>query len=343
MIDKKLHDFIVKMPKVELHLHLEGSIRPETAIDLMRRNRMKSVPKRAEQVRDFYRFDNLGEFVDAMRTVSDNIRHLQDLTRVADELLDCLARENVRYVEFDCAVEKYLRQGYALCDIIDAIDRSVQRAQAQYSLQARVTINLLRSHNTDSMLRLVEEVAALHHPLVVGIGLSGDERKFKQSLFRAVFERAAELGLHRTVHAGEAVGPESVWSALRDLHVERIDHGTNAHKDQELVDYLAEKKIPLTQCLTSNLKLQVVDSIKHHPFGDFFRRGLVVTLNTDDPQVFGTQLIDEYRLAAEAFHLDAEDMGKIALNGIRAAFLPEAEKETLLQELQSELQQMQNE
>ncbi len=106
MIDKKLHDFIVKMPKVELHLHLEGSIRPETAIDLMRRNRMKSVPKRAEQVRDFYRFDNLGEFVDAMRTVSDNIRHLQDLTRVADELLDCLARENVRYVEFDCAVEK---------------------------------------------------------------------------------------------------------------------------------------------------------------------------------------------------------------------------------------------
>ncbi|MBN1540733.1 adenosine deaminase [candidate division KSB1 bacterium] len=342
MIDQKLHDFIIKMPKVELHLHLEGSIRPETAMALMKRNRVNPLPKKAEQVRNLYRFEDLAGFVEGMRTVSNNIRYLQDLSRIATELLEILAKENVRYVEFDCAVQKYLMLGFQLEDVIAAIDRSVQEAQSRHRLQARLTINLQRSLGVESAIDLVEAIADLDHPLVVGVGLSGDEGKYEQALFRRAFDRAAELGLHRTAHAGEAVGPESVWSAINDLGVERIDHGTRAREDEELVQYLIEKQIPLTQCLTSNLKLKVVDSIQDHPFGDFYRLGIVVTLNTDDPQVFGTQLNDEYLLAADAFKLDETDLSRIVLNGVQAAFLKDSDKEILMRQIRDELQHLQD-
>ena len=324
------------MPKVELHLHLEGAIRPQTALELMQRNKAPHLPDEAEKVRDIYKFDNLGKFVAGMRAVSDNIRNLEDLQRITVELLESLIRQNVRYVEFDCALQKYIDLGFDLQDVIAAIYESAFAFEKEYPIKSKLSVNLQRAHGPDSTLKLVEDISKINHPYVVSIGLSGDETKYPQGLFADTFRRARELGLHRTAHAGEGVGPESVWSAINDLQVERIDHGTRARDDERLVEFIIERQIPLTQCLTSNKKLQVIDELKNHPFGDFFRRGMMVTLNTDDPQVFGTELQREFNLAATLFDLSRSDLAKIVLNAANASFLSYEDKKVLVDELTAE-------
>ncbi len=319
------------MPKVELHCHLEGSIRPDTAIYMMKRNNVPGIPDRADQIHSLYRFTNLTEFVDGMKTVSNNIRELDDLIRITDELLESLIEQKVTYVEFDCAIQKYLALGHTLEHIIDAIHKQTLQSGVKDHIETRLVINLLRSMGPEAALDAIEQVHELNHPFVVGIGLSGDEGKFPQHLFTKPFARALELGMHRTVHAGEAMGPQSIWDALTLLHAERIDHGTMAIEDESLLDLLSKKQIPLTQCITSNVRLNIVRNLKEHPFGYFLNRGILITLNTDDPQVFNTTITSEYLLAAETFHLNVDQLMQISRNGIKGSFLSPSSKEKILQ------------
>ncbi len=337
MVDEKLSEFIRLMPKVELHLHLEGAIRPQTALDLMKRNNSHSKAQDIDDIKRLYRFGNLTEFVEGMRTVSDNLRYLEDVCRVTRELLQSLAEQNIRYVEFDCAVQKYIDLGFSLAEVIDTIQSCAKEVADKRKFQAYLVVNLLRSHGAQKAVKLVESVAKLDHPFVVGIGLSGDENKYPPEIFRDAFMLARQMNLPRTAHAGETVGAGNVWKAIRELDAHRIDHGTKAQEDETLLDYLVEHQIPLTQCLTSNLRLNVVESIQRHPFGSFHRRGMCVTLNTDDPQVFGTTLTDEYLLAANAFNLDAHQIATIVLNGVQASFIDEKAKQQLRLNVKSEL------
>ncbi|MBN2355909.1 hypothetical protein JXO59_07335, partial [candidate division KSB1 bacterium] len=214
MIDHQLDEFIRKMPKVELHVHLEGSIQPQTAIALMRRNNSELLPEDADDVKELYNFDNLSQFVTAMRSVSNNIVQLEDLTRVADELFEHLALQHVRYVEFDCALQKYLDLGFELADIVDAVYKSAKRAEEHLGILSRLIVNQIRSYGSEVCANLVRRVADLNHPFIAGVGLSGDEMKSPQKEFIKSYDIAREAGLGRTVHAGEAVGPESIWDAL---------------------------------------------------------------------------------------------------------------------------------
>ncbi|MBD3377396.1 adenosine deaminase [candidate division KSB1 bacterium] len=331
MVNDNLVAFIRDMPKVELHCHLEGSIRPDTAIYMMKRNNVPGIPDHADQIHSLYRFTNLSEFVDGMKTVSNNIREIEDLIRITDELLESLIEQNVTYVEFDCAIQKYLALGHKLEHIIDAIYKQTLQSGVKDRIETRLVINLLRSMGPDAALETIEHVHELNHPFIVGIGLSGDEGKYPQHLFTHPFERAMELGMHRTVHAGEAVGPQSIWDALNLLHAERIDHGTMAIKDETLLETLTKDQIPLTQCITSNVRLNIVKDITEHPFGDFLNRGILITLNTDDPQVFNTTLTSEYMLAANTFHLTVDQLMQISRNGIKGAFLTLQSKKRILQ------------
>ena len=337
MLDEQLVQFIEKMPKVELHLHLEGSIHPQTAFDFMKRNDFKGAPKSASEIKDLYRFRNLTEFVEGMRTVSDNIRHLEDLHRVTCELINALVEQNVRYVEFDCAFQKYLKLGFNIEEVIESIYSCAQERKEQNGIEVRLVVNLLRSHGPESALQTVQKVIDINHPFIVGIGLSGDESQYPQELFAEAFRLAQSHNLHRTVHAGEAMGPTSVWGAIEDLGAERIDHGTRAIEDAQLVRYLVQHQIPLTQCLSSNLRLNVVDDLDSHPFGKFYQQGVCVTLNTDDPQVFNTTLTNEYLIAARAFGLSIFDFTKIVLNGIYASFTSDDKKTQLFDDFESEL------
>jgi len=343
VVDKNLKEFIRRMPKVELHLHLEGSIRPQTALELMRRNDPSKAPANSFDVKRIYRFDNLSEFVQGMRNVSDNIRNLDDLQQVTLELFDSLIEQNVQYVEFDCAVQKYIDLGFSLEEIVDALYRCSLEFPVKNRLKSNLIINLQRSHDPAKVSKLVEQVVELDHPYIVGIGLSGDESSYPQSLFVEAFQIAREAGLHRTVHAGEAAGAASVWDALTKLHAERIDHGTRAIDDLKLVRYLQEHDIPLTQCLSSNINLNVVDGYENHPFGEFYKRGLCVTLNTDDPQVFGISLTKEFEIAAKYFSFDSDDLARIVLNGITASFESEQNKLFYHQRIEKELTFLENE
>ncbi|HOC88757.1 MAG TPA: adenosine deaminase [bacterium] len=331
-------DLLRRMPKVELHLHLEGAIQPATAIDLMRRNGAGHVPATSDELERLYRFEDLSQFVIALRSVSNHIQRLEDLQRITRELLDSLVSQNVRYLEFDCAVQKYLDLGFTLEEILDTLQSCTREAESQ--IVARLVINLQRSHGAQKTADLVERIAALDHPLVAGIGLSGDEFRFPQCDYRRAFDLAREAGLHRTVHAGEALGPESVRDALDLLHAERIDHGTRAIEDPRLVDRLKEERIPLTQCLSSNLRLNIVPRLSSHPFPLFLRQGLVVALHTDDPQVFRVTLTDEYQLAQSGFGLSREEIRRIVLNGVQGSFLPQGPKEELRKRVTAEWEQL---
>ncbi len=337
MIDHRLDEFIRRMPKVELHVHLEGSIQPHTALELMRRNNSPHLPKNADEVRELYNFENLSQFVTAMRSVSNNIVQLQDLTRVADELFEHLALQRVRYVEFDCAIQKYINLGFQLEEIIEAIYSSALAAEKKLGVSSRLIVNQVRSHGAEICAQLVSQIIELNHPFIVGIGLSGDETKVSQKEFVEPYELAFKAGLGRTVHAGEALGPESIWDAIHFLHAQRIDHGTTAYQDARLMDYLKEHHIPLTQCLSSNLRLKVIEDITEHPFAKFFRHGIMVSLHTDDPEVFATSLNAEYLLATEAFHFSPHELIQIVENGVYSCFLPDDEKHRLLENIRAEM------
>ncbi len=328
MHNLSLQRFIKELPKVELHLHLEGAIRPETALNLMRRNRSAPLPENSEQVRALYRFEDLSQFVLAMRAVSNHIRSLEDLQNITQEMLSDLIAQHTFYVEFDCALQKYIDLGYPLVEILEALHATTQAFREQ--IHARLIVNLQRSHGSDKTAALVEEVARLNHPLVAGIGLSGDESRFPQKWFVRAFAVAREAGLKRTVHAGEALGPESIREALDLLHAQRIDHGTQAHKDAHLLERLKAEGIPLTQCISSNVRLHIVDRIEDHPFVDYLRGGLVTALHTDDPQVFGISLTSEYELAATTFDLSREEIVQILLNGIQGSFMPDRIRHSLI-------------
>lgn len=338
-LDASVQTFIRGLPKVELHLHLEGAIRPETAFALMRRNQSGDLPERSDQVRDLYRFDDLSQFVIAMRSVTNHVRTLDDLQLITRQMLADLIAQNTFYVEFDCAVQKYVDLGLDLKEIIDTLYYCT--LEVKDKILARLIINLQRAHGAEKTAVLVDRVARMAHPFIAGVGLSGDETLYPQKLFIRAFAAAKEAGLNRTVHAGEALGPESILDALDLLHSQRIDHGTQAFKDQNLVQRLKAEAIPLTQCISSNVRLHIVKSVDVHPFAEYLRNGLVVALHTDDPQVFAVTLNSEYELAARAFDLTREEIVQILCNGIRGSFLPHEVQNTLIDQFQKSFSRLQ--
>ncbi len=318
-----LNEFIKNMPKVELHVHLEGSIRPDTASYLFNCNHQNVDPI---HIKGLYRYGNLKNFIRGMQKVSDNIKTPDHLGRIARELLETLALQQVMYVEFDCALQKYKNLGLSIKEILDTIYKNVIEAKEHYQIESRMIVNLQRSFGAQSAMDLVQEIVKLDHPLVVGIGLSGYENTGSMAEFRQVYKFAKQNNLSCTVHAGEIGGPESIWQAITKLEIDRIDHGTQAIQDELLVEYLVKNNIPLTQCLTSNVKLNVCENLQDHPFPQFYNKGVMVTLNTDDPEVFGVSLTGEYQKAASYFNLREKDMMNIVLNGLKASFMNDDEK-----------------
>jgi adenosine deaminase len=278
-----------------------------------------------------------------MKVVSDNLRTPNDVARVAEEMLSSLIIQNVRYVEFDCALYKYMLLGHSLKSTVKALKHVVKKLREEYDFEAKMVANLIREHGPGVAYSLVEQILDLSDNFIVGIGLSGDETVHPAPLFMEAFELAKKAGLRRVVHAGEAVGPESVWNAIKWLGAERIDHGTRSREDAALVHFLKEKQIPLTQCITSNVRLGVVNGIDDHPFREFYDQGLLVTLNTDDPEVFHTTLTSEYLLASTKFGFNADDLETIMLNGIRASFIPEDSKPEKIGKIRQEITSLRKE
>lgn len=324
-MNESLVSWVRQMPKVELHVHLEGSIRPQTLAELAARNHV-DLPGGVGAI---YGFSDFPSFLEAyMRCAACLCTH-EDFERVTYEFLCDEAAQGVRYCEVFLSPMQHLRRDFDFDCIMHAIHEGHQRAHAESGIRMGVIFDHGRQFGVEAGFLVLDRALATRHYGIIGLGLGGDEIHFPAEMFGDLFTRAGRAGLQLTAHAGEVCGPESVWDAIRSLHVRRIGHGIHAIEDPALIQYLRQENIYLDICPTSNLRTGAVPALAEHPVRRIFEAGVPITLASDDPALFQTNLVQEYRLLADHFGFTREELWQINLNSVRASFLPPEEKAAL--------------
>ncbi len=328
-------DFIRSLPKAELHLHLEGTVDPATLSELSRRhptplttenNRYTNIADSGrvfseEDARELYNYTNFTGFLLAFKAVTERLRTADDYELVAYRMMQKLAQQNVRHAEVYVSVGVVYWRGGHFPPLFEGLERGRERGGREFGVSVSWIFDAVRHFGVDEARSVVEEAIRLKDRNVVGIGLGGDERKAAPERFREVYQLARENGLRLTVHAGETIGPESIWGALRELKTDRIGHGLHAVDDPDLVRYLAEQQIPVEVCISSNVLTGCCTSLEQHPVRELFDAGVLVTLNTDDPEMFHTTLNREYQIAQQVFGFSDNELRQLAENSFRAAFV----------------------
>lgn len=333
-MNSNLAQFIAEMPKAELHIHLEGAIQPATLLRLAERNGT-ILPFRDEaEMTRFFQFRDFPHFIEVFIIVCDSLRAPEDFTLVVTDLGEDAARQNIRYLELHFNPEPHVRRrGLRFDEIMAGINRGRDEVRDRWGIDLRWIADGVRDAESGpgSVDITVDWISALDPADgVVALGLGGNEVGSPPHLFSDAFARARAAGLHVVAHAGETTGPDTIRDSLDLLGAERIGHGIRAVDDPALVARLAGEQIPLEICPTSNLRTGVVPDFQRHPLRRLDDAGVLVTVSTDDPALFGTTLTDEYLLLATEFGYGVDDIERIALNSVRAAFLPETEKAAML-------------
>jgi adenosine deaminase len=315
-----------RVPKVELHLHLEGAIPHEALWALIQKyGGDPSVPDlsalaRRCQYRDF------AHFIDMWVWKNRFLREYEDFTFVAEQVARDLARQNIRYAEVFFSPPDFTRYGLEADKLTEAIRTGLDRVPGS---EVALVADLVRDFGVERAARTLAEVADMMTLGVVGIGIGGSEAEYPPEPFAPVFERARHLGFRTSAHAGEAAGPASIRGVIDALRVDRIGHGTRAGEDERLLDLLAERHIPLEMCPVSNVRTGVVATMVDHPVRRYFERGLIVTVNSDDPKMFGTSLAREYRLLEEELGFSRDDTRALMLQAVESSWLPEHRRRAL--------------
>jgi aminodeoxyfutalosine deaminase len=314
--------FIRQLPKAELHLHLEGSVEPATLVELRHRHGDRATLAETEAL---YSYTDFQTFLMAFKEVSAHLRGPDDFEFITYRLMQRLKEENVLHAEVYIAVGVclYRRQDFAA--IFEGLERGRAHGARDFGVSLLWIFDATRHFGVEEAQKVFELAVQYQDRHVVGVGIGGDEQKAPPELFRSVYGYAADNGLRLTAHAGETGPPESVWGAL-NLHAERIGHAFTAAQDPDLIDELGQRQIPLELCITSNLRTGVCKAIAEHPARNYFDQGLMITLNTDDPALFGTTLAREYQLAQDTFGFTDEHLRELARNSFEASFLPAEKK-----------------
>jgi aminodeoxyfutalosine deaminase len=297
-------------PKAELHLHLEGSVEPETMREL-------DPALTPEAVRAMYRFHDFQGFIQAYKSVVERLRAPEDYARITRALLRRLIAENVQYAEITLSAGVVLWKEQEFAPIYAAVHQSA----AEFPIRVHWILDAVRHFGVEHAMRVAELAAERVNDGVVAFGIGGDEERGPAGWFGDVYRFAKGAGLRLTAHAGETVGPESVWAAL-EIGAERIGHGIRAMEDAALLRHLRDRRVPLEICITSNVATGAVASLDAHPVRRIYDAGVPITLNTDDPAIFAATLSGEYALAARQFGFSESELRGIAENGFRYAFRP---------------------
>jgi adenosine deaminase/aminodeoxyfutalosine deaminase len=327
-------DFIRGLPKAELHLHLEGTVDPPTLSELSRRhptplttenNRYTNIADSGrifteEEATALYEYTNFTGFLLAFKAVTERLRTADDYELVAYRMVQKLAAQGVRRAEVYVSVGVVHWRGGDFPPLFEGLERGRERGERDFGVSVSWIFDAVRHFGVDEATRVVEQAIRLKSRNVVGIGLGGDERKAPPDEFREVYQLARDHGLRLTVHAGETVGPESIWGALRELNADRIGHGLHAIDDPELVRYLAEHQVPVEVCISSNVLTGCCTSLEQHPVRKLFDAGVLVTLNTDDPEMFHTTLNREYQIAQQIFGFTNDELRQLSDNSFLASF-----------------------
>ncbi|MQA89115.1 MAG: adenosine deaminase [Gemmatimonas sp.] len=341
--DAEILERVRELPKAELHVHLDGSLRPATLLELTRE--AGGIPPRDDpkDLRQYMKAPPAGDLIEYLERFEITLAAMQTgeaLDRIAYELVEDLAGENVRYAEVRYSPILHTRLGQSARASLDAVLCGIQRGTREFGMRAKVILCALRHLSPDVSVEVARLAAAYRDRGVVGFDLAGPERGHPVEQHRSAFALAHEANLGVTIHAGEAEGVESIGHAIHICGAHRIGHGTRLFEDQELLEYVRDFRVPLEVCLLSNVQTGAVRDLGRHPLRQYFDSGLVLSLNTDNRLISGTTLSEEYRRAHSHLALTWADLSRIALMSFESAFLAWPEKEELLESVRMEIEEL---
>lgn len=319
---------IQALPKAELHLHLEGTVEPQTLVELSRRH--DAVPLTLQEAEKLYEYTNFDGFLMAFKEVTQRLLTADDFELITYRLMERLRCQNVLHAEVYISVGVVHWRQHEFEPLFEGIERGRERGMRDFGVSVLWILDAVRHFGTKPAQRVFELAARYKERNVIGVGIGGDERRGPAEQFRALYDYATSQGLRRTVHAGETTGPESIWDAL-NVGAERIGHGVSAIQDSDLMEILAERQIPIEICMTSNVRTGCLPGLQDHPIRRMFDQGLLVTLNSDDPAMFHTSLTREYETAQDVFGFTDEHLRELARNSFEASFLPAERKVQFLE------------
>ncbi|KAA3614653.1 MAG: adenosine deaminase [Calditrichaeota bacterium] len=334
-------DFIHSLPKTDLHIHLDGSLRPETVVDIAKKKNISLPTFDIEELRSFLtvdgEVDNLPKYLEKFDITCSVMQDYESLKRTAFELAEDNAKQNVRYVEVRYSPILHQNEGMKLEPIVDAVLDGLHEAERHYDIRTGVIICGIRSIDPDTSLRLAELTVKYKRKGVVAFDLAGAEYNYPAKDHVRAFYLVRNNNINATLHAGEAFGPESIHQAIHYCGAHRIGHGTRLIEDEDLLEYVRDHRIPLEMCLTSNVQTKTVESLEAHPFKHYLDKNMRVTLCTDNTLVSGVNITDELLLAVRTFDLTYPQLAKTILNGFKSVFLPFDEKVEIYQKAKADL------
>lgn len=349
MTSETIEQYLQAVPKAELHVHLEGSIQPATLLTLAQRNGVDLPVHTVAELQKWFTYRDFDHFAEIYFAISRCLKNVEDYELITYEFGANMARQHVRYAEvtFSPAIHHY-ELGIPHDIYFSGLTQGRERARADFGVEIRWVFDIVRHIEDEARNRLAADSTVAvaregQNDGVVALGLGGIEVGYPPEHFAQWFEKARAAGLHSTPHAGETVGPASVWGALKTLGAERIGHGVRSIEDATLVTYLVQHHIPLEVCPTSNLRLGVYPHLDAHPLPRLYAAGVPLTINSDDPPLFNTTLNDEVKLLAHPFNFDLNTINEILLNGVRHSFLPPQEKQAMEAAFRSEMLKLQHE
>ena len=315
-----------QIPKVELHVHLEGAIPYDTLWKLIQKyGGDNKVPNQDALIRQFD-YTDFPHFIETWVWKNQFIREYDDFTMIAEAVARDFAAQNIRYAEVFYSPPDFATHGLQTQRITEAIRRGLERVA---EIEIALVADLVRDFGAEQGARVLSELAEVQALGVIGIGIGGSEQIVPPEVFTHVFEQARRLGFRTSAHAGEAAGADSIWGAIRSLKVDRIGHGVRARDDEHLLDYLAQHGIPLELCPLSNVCTRAIESYAQHPVRHYFERGIPISINTDDPKMFGNSLAEEYQLLTEQHGFSHAEIQQLILSTIASSWLSDAKKQQL--------------
>ncbi|TDB77673.1 adenosine deaminase [Micromonospora sp. KC723] len=329
-----LPTFIAGLPKVELHVHHVGSASPRIVAELAARHEGRSpVPADPQALADYFAFRDFAHFIEIYLSVVDLIRDPEDVWILTHEVARELARQQVRYAELTVTPYSHVRRGIPAPAFCEAIEDARKRAEADFGIALRWCFDIPGEAGLPAAEETLRIALEERPDGLISFGLGGPEIGVPRPQFKPYFDQARAAGLRSVPHAGETTGPQTVWDALRELGAERIGHGISAADDPELLAYLAEHRIALEVCPTSNVRTRAVPDISAHPLRRLVDAGVLVTVNSDDPPMFGTTLNDEYAVAARLLDAGTDRVAALAKDAVTASFLAPGEKARISAEI----------
>ncbi|EKO3386168.1 adenosine deaminase [Vibrio fluvialis] len=320
-----MKEFIQQLPKVELHLHIEGSLEPELMFDLAQRNQIAIPFSSPDEVRAAYQFSNLQSFLDIYYQGANVLIHEQDFFDLTWAYLLRCQQDNVMHTEIFFDPQTHTARGIAFETVINGITQALEKGQQELGISSQLIMCFLR-HLSEADAMLTLQQALPYKDKIVGVGLDSSEQGHPPEKFQQVFRQAREAGFIAVAHAGEEGPALNIRNAIDLLGVQRVDHGVRCVEDAALVQELKQTRMPLTVCPLSNLKLKVFTEMEQHNIVDLLRQGLCVTINSDDPAYFGGYMTDNFMAVANAHPMSHQELAQFTLNAIEASFISDAEK-----------------